>query len=82
MPPGGATFDESTVPHLDKGGLQGGVVKGKLSHPGAPRLCRGGSIRRRQTRHTSHPRRGRWPRHPLLGCGGELFNGPCERKTS
>jgi len=64
MPPGGATFDESTVPHLDKGGLQGGFGKGKLSHSGAARRCRGGLIRGRRTRHTNHPRRGRWP--PLL----------------
>jgi hypothetical protein len=35
MPSCGATFDENSVPPLDKGGLQGGFREQKPTHPGA-----------------------------------------------
>jgi hypothetical protein len=50
---------------LDKGGRQGGFERGNETHCGAA-LSRSRSGRRRRTRYTNHPRRGRWPGIPSL----------------
>ena len=58
---------------LDKGDFRGG-----LNGNNPPRRCAtaipGGSIGHRRTRHTNHPRRGRWPGIPSSTEEGTLFS--------
>ena len=64
MPPCGATFDENTVPPWTRGGERGNKPSplSRWFDPG------------RRTRHTNHPRRGRWPGIPSSTEEGSLFS--------
>jgi hypothetical protein len=70
MPPGGATFDKITVP-LGQGGTSGEVGNGNHPTPALRDRRRCAPLSRWLDPSPTNtalqpPRRGRWPRHPLL----------------
>jgi hypothetical protein len=63
MPGCDATFDENSVPPWIRGDFRGVLNVGTTTLVLSAAVA---VICRRRTRQTNHPRRGRWPRHPLL----------------
>jgi hypothetical protein len=70
MPSRGATIDENSIPPWTRGDFRG-VLNAEANPPRRLRdRCCCGSIRRRRTRHTNHPR----PGIPFSTEEGSLFS--------